>query len=77
MFPPPFPMLGVFANLLEIVSPATWASGSTCCGLVNSVHLQYYLQCFQFGNKLNSVAHSIYHIWCTGSYIPEDVSIEY
>jgi hypothetical protein len=29
------------------------------------------------GNKLNSVVHSIYHIWCTGCYIPTGVFIEY
>ena len=38
-----------------------WTCDIEYHGLVNIVHPQYFPECFQCGNKLNNVAHIIYH----------------
>lgn len=39
-----------------------WTFDIEYCGLTNSVQPQYFSQCFQCGNKLNSVGYSIYTV---------------
>lgn len=51
-----------------------WTFDIEYCGMVNSVHPQYFSQCFKCGNKLNTVAHSISTVYklkgyCTATHL--------